>query len=395
MNPRLTNICVRSETAHQRSTPPSVSPIFQTTAFDFRDLGHLEGMVSGDEPGFMYTRDSNPNHDVFSQTVADMEGAEAGVAAASGQGAMAATVLAHASAGDHVIAAKVLYGGTSQILKFIRERHGIETTLVDANNPDEFAAAVRPNTKLAIVESVSNPLIEVTDIQAVVDALGDVPLLVDNTFCTPVLLRPLEHGASCIFHSASKYLNGHGDVMSGVVVGRRELMDRVNEYISVFGANANPFECWLATRGMRTLALRMERVSATAAVIAEFLAANKSVSRVNYPGLADHPSRNIAQRILPDGCSGMISFELAAGGAEAVNRFMQAVPTIPFSPTLADARTTISHPASTSHRPLSVEERLDLGVTDQLIRLSVGLEDSELLQQELGDALNNVALSSL
>lgn len=387
MNSRVTNICVRSETAHEQSTPPSVSPIFQTAAFDFRDLEHLEGMVSGNEPGFMYTRDSNPNHNVFSQTVADMESAEAGVAAASGQGAMAATVLAHASAGDHVIAAKVLYGGTSQIVKFIRERHGIETTLVDANNPDEFAAAVQPNTKLAIVESISNPLIEVTDIQAVADAIGDVPLLVDNTFCTPVLLRPLELGASCVFHSASKYLNGHGDVMSGVVVGQRELMERVNEYISVFGANANPFECWLAVRGMRTLALRMERVSTTAAVIAEFLASNEFVSRVNYPGLADHASHDLARRILPDGCSGMISFELASGGADAVNRFMQAVPTIPFSPTLADARTTISHPASTSHRPLSPEDRADLGVTDSLVRLSIGLEDTELIKQELSDAL--------
>ena len=390
MHPETTNICVRAGGCDPLSTPPSVAPIFQTTAFDIRDLDHLARMSDGSEPGYIYTRDGNPNHTAFAEAVAEMEGAEAAFVAGSGMGAMSAAILAHVSSGDHLIAARVLYGRSSELMKLMQNRFGVSVSFVDATDPSNFAAAMQSNTKLAIVESVSNPLMEVTDIPAVVSALGAVPLLVDNTFTTPCLLRPLEHGARFAFHSASKYLNGHGDVMLGVLAGPADVIKEAVEMISSFGANANPFECWLAARGLRTLPLRMERVSQTALQLAEFLANHDAVSRVYHPGITSHGTHAIANRLLPNGFGGMIAFELRENGTSGVDQFMKAVPSLPFSPTLADARTTISHPASTSHKYLSPDEKLELGVCDELIRLSVGLEDAALLTRELETGLRAV-----
>ncbi|MDA1016525.1 MAG: aminotransferase class I/II-fold pyridoxal phosphate-dependent enzyme [Planctomycetota bacterium] len=390
MHPPTTNVCVRAGQCDSLSTPPSVSPIFQTSAFEIRDLEHLARMSEGSEPGYVYTREGNPNHTAFAKAVAEMEGAEAAIVAGSGMGAMSAAILAHASSGDHIVAARVLYGRSSELMKSLRDRFGVGVSFVDATDPEAFAAAVQPNTKLAVVESISNPLLEVTDIPALVSVLGNVALLVDNTFTTPCLFRPLEHGARLAFHSASKYLNGHGDVMLGVLAGPADILQQATEMIISFGANANPFECWLAARGLRTLPLRMERVSQTAGRIAEFLATHAAVGRVYYPGLESHGTHDIARRLLSDGFGGMIAFELRDGGTREVNQFMKAVPTIPFSPTLADARTTISHPASTSHKYLSPDEKLEYGVCDALIRLSVGLEDPDLLIEELNAGLRAV-----
>ena len=254
------SLCARGGWSEDFTTRPSNPPIYQTTAFDLHGVEQLEAVVSGTEQGFIYTRDGNPNHSAFAQDVAKLEHANAGAVCASGMAAVSAILLSHLKSGDHVVAARVLYGRTSQQLEELSKRFGIEVTFADSRITDEMSSAVKENTKLCLVESISNPLMEVVDLPALVDAMGNVPVVVDNTFATPCLFRPFEHGAKLVFHSASKYLNGHGDVMLGVVAGERAAVTRVRRVASLYGLNANPFECWLASRGLRTLPLRIEPV---------------------------------------------------------------------------------------------------------------------------------------
>lgn len=369
-------------------TIPSVPPIYQSAAFDVPDLDVLQALVQGQAAGHIYTRDSNPNHAALAESIAALEGTPAGAVFASGMGAIASVFLSLAGSGDHVLMARSLYGRTLQLAQRLQQQYGLEISLVDQNDPEQFRRAVTPRTRFALVETISNPLVEVADIAAIAAALGSVPLVVDATFTTPELSRPYELGAQIVVHSASKYLNGHGDVMLGVAAGSVELMRQLTETASVFGQNANPFEAWLCQRGLRTLPLRMRQICQTARQLAEFLAAHPAVRRVHYPLLPDHPSCAVARRLYPQGTGGMLAFELQGGGAGAVNRFMQHSLHIPFSPTLADARTTISYPAGTSHRFLSAADRAALGITPELLRLSVGLEPLELLQQDLQQALS-------
>jgi cystathionine beta-lyase/cystathionine gamma-synthase len=379
--------CARAGWYRQFVTRPSAPAIYQTTAFDMHGLEQLDAVVAGREPGYIYTRDGNPNHDAFAADVARVEGTEAGVVCASGMGAMTAALLAHVKTGDHIVAARVLYGRTAQVLNHLQSSFGVGVTYVDANNPGEFMRARTAATKLAIVESISNPLMEVADLPAIVQSLGDVPLLVDSTFATPCLLRPIAHGAQLVFHSASKYLNGHGDVMLGVVVGPRDRIRRVRGLAALYGVNSNPFECWLASRGLRTLPLRIARASQTAMRLARFLQQHPAVSRVYYPGLADHPSHAMAQRMLPAGFGGMLSFDLPGGRPAVATLFRALADVIPFAPTLADSRTTLSYPTGTSHKFMSADERHSYGIGDGLVRLSVGLESYEDLERELSGAL--------
>lgn len=375
-------ICARGGWVPEFATQTSAPPIYMTTAFDVNGLEQLDDIAAGRVPGYIYTRDSNPNHEAFAADVARLEGAEAAVVCASGMGAMTAVLLAHVKTGDHVIAAKVLYGRTGQMLNQLHSQFGVDVTFVDALDAAAIAKAVNSRTKLAIVENISNPLMEVADIPAIVAALGEVPLLVDSTFATPALQRPITLGAKLVFHSASKYLNGHGDVMLGVVATNMSTARKIRATMALFGMNSNPFECWLASRGLRTLPLRMARVSETAGELAKFLQAQPQVVRVFYPGLVDHPTHGTARRMLPHGYGGMLAFELK-GGRDAVSKLFRALDEIPFSPTLADARTTVSYPTGTSHKFISATEREALGIRDGLVRLSVGLEDVADLKQEL------------
>ncbi|MFN0052376.1 MAG: trans-sulfuration enzyme family protein [Planctomycetales bacterium] len=380
-------ICARGGWYHEFATRPSAPALFQTTAFDMHGLEQLEAVASGREAGYIYTRDGNPNHDAFAADVARLEGAEAGVVAASGMGAMTAVLLAHVKTGDHVVAARVLYGRTAQLLNHMQTSFGVDVTYVDANDPEQFRQALRPSTRLAIVESISNPLMEVADLPAIVRGVGEVPLLVDNTFATPCLLRPLAHGATLVFHSASKYLNGHGDVMLGVVAGRASHVRRVRGLAALYGVNSNPFECWLASRGLRTLPLRIERASRTALELARLLREQPAVERVYYPGLEDHPSHAIARELLKGGFGGMLAFDLRGGQPAVAALFRSLSEAIPFSPTLADARSTLSYPAGTSHKFMTPQERQAYGIGDGLVRLSVGLEAGADLERELSLAL--------
>ncbi len=369
-------------------TQPAVVPIFQTSAFDVPDLDTLALLARGEAVGHIYTRDSNPNHAILAESIAALEQAESGAVFASGMGALSSIFLALAGAGDHVVIARALYGRTRQLAETLQQRWGLQLTVVDGVAPENFRRAVTERTRFVLVETVSNPLLEVADIGAIAAALGKVPLVVDSTFTTPELIRPCQCGAAIVMHSASKYLNGHGDVMLGVAAGSAALMQRLGEATSVFGFNANPFEAWLCLRGMRTLSLRMRQICHTTRQLAELLGGHPAVRRVHYPLLAGHPSRELAERLYPDGPGGIVSFELLSGGAAAVNRFMQHSRGIPFTPTLADVRTTISWPAGTSHRFVDPDERRGLGITDELIRLSVGLEPFDQIASELTRSLD-------
>lgn len=380
----------RSGESTDSVTRPSVMPIYQTTAFDVADLDQLGRMRSGQDAGFSYTRDGNPNHSAFGQAVAELENADAAVVCSSGMGGLAAAVLSHVKSGEHIVAARVLYGKTLQMLQELQDRFGVAVSYADATNPQSFHEAIQKTTRMAIVESLSNPLLEVCDIAELSAAVGSVPLLVDSTFTTPTLLKPMNLGADLVFHSASKYLNGHGDVMLGVVAGSTAAVNKIEQTSSIFGMNANPFDCWLALRGLRTLELRMPQISKTALAVAEFLEQHSSVEIVHYPGLKSHAQYELAQKQLANGCSGMLSFELKNGSRDAVNNLMQTLRSIPFSPTLADARTTVSYPAGTSHVHMSAEEQQALGVTPGMVRLSVGLEPAAMLINELQHAIPKI-----
>ena len=369
-------------------TVPSSPPIYQSTAFDVPDLEILEKIHAGELHGDIYTRDSNPNHTALAESIAAMEETEAGAVFASGMGALGAIFLTLAAAGDHVILAKAIYGKTMQLAHRM-QRFGISVSTFDATTPDELTALVTDKTRFVLVETVSNPLLEISDIRVLADLLPpEIPLVVDSTFTTPELIKPCQLGASIVMHSASKYVNGHGDVMLGLAAGSAALMKRLNSTASVFGQNANPFESWLCQRGLRTLPLRMSQICRTTLELARSLSEHPGVRRVYHPSLENHVSREIAQRLYPLGTGGILSIELAGSGIEVVNTFMRAAATIPFAPTLADARTTMSHPASTSHRFMSPSARAAVGICDELVRISVGLESFEQLRAELSAALD-------
>lgn len=392
MDERLTDesLCARGGWSEDFTTRPSSPPIYQTTAFDLHDVEQLEAVASGSERGYIYTRDGNPNHSAFAQDVANLENTEAGAVCASGMAAVSAILLSHLRSGDHVVAARVLYGRTSQQLDELARRFGIDVTFVDSRSVDAMKAATHEKTRLCLVESISNPLMEVIDLPALVDVMGEVPVVVDNTFATPCLFRPMEHGARLVFHSASKYLNGHGDVMLGVIAGEQSAIRRVRRTASLFGLNANPIECWLASRGLRTLPLRIERASSNALKVAEILCGHPAVRRVIYPGLAGHPDFELAERLLPRGGGGMLSFELHSAEAGVRTLIRELAESIPFSPTLADVRTTISWPAGTSHKFMDIDDRRAWGISDGLVRLSVGIDSVEDVISELKRALDQL-----
>ena len=380
-------VAARAGCAPEFTTKSSSPPVYLTTAFDLESLEQLEAVTGGGQKGYIYTRDGNPNHDAFTNDVATLEHAEAGAVMASGMGSLTAILMAMVKSGDHVIAARVLYGRTGQLLDHLATNFGLKVSYFDIDDLSALKAALTAETRLCIVESISNPLLEVADLPAIVDVLQGIPLLVDSTFATPCLLRPIDHGATLVWHSVSKYLNGHGDVMAGIVVGPTNLIRKIRAMSSLYGVNANPFESWLASRGLRTLPLRMQRVSQTATEIAAFLQSHPHVSRVFYPGLTDHAHFDRARRLLPHGCGGMLAFDLPGGRPAVDMLFRRLADVIPFSPTLADARTTVSYPAGPSHKFMTAAARAACGIGDGLVRLSIGLEDAGDLKREFAAAL--------
>jgi cystathionine gamma-synthase len=383
---------VRRTPFPRSTTVPLVPPIVPSAVFVARDADHMNRVYEGQEQGFTYGREGSPNAELLATKIAALEGAECGLITSSGMSAVGAIVLGSLKAGDHVVAGNQLYGRTMRLVSQELPRLGFATELVDATDVAQVERALRPNTRMLLVEVVSNPLLRVPDIAAL-SALArsrGVLMVVDNTFPTPLAFRPLSLGADIVFHSITKMLAGHSDVTLGAICGSRELTTPIRDSIVTWGLNGSAFDCWLAERGMNTLELRVARANANAAALADFLAGQHAVRRVFYPGRADHPDHAVARRLFGAEFGNMVTFELA-GERDMANRFMHGLQSIPFAPTLGDVCTMISHPAVTSHRGLTAAAREALGIREGTIRVSVGVEEFSLLEQEFRTALAAVA----
>jgi cystathionine gamma-synthase len=386
------NSVVRRTPFPTSATTPLVPPLVPSAVFVARDTDHMNDIYEGREQGFTYAREGSPNAELLAAKIAALEGAESGLITSSGMSAVGAILLGLLRAGDHIVTGNQLYGRTSRLMTQELARLGFASDLVDASNLARVASAIRPETRLLLVEVVSNPLLRVPDIAALATlarARG-VLLAVDNTFPTPVAFKPLSLGAHLVFHSITKMLAGHSDVTLGAVCGTRELLAPLRDTIVTWGLTGSAFDCWLAERGMNTLELRVARANANAVALADFLARQAAVQRVFYPGRADHPDHLVARRLFGERFGNMVTFDVA-GGRDAVNRFMHALRSIPFAPTLGDVSTIVSHPAVTSHRGLTPAGREALGIQEGTIRVSVGVEDFSVLQEEFATALAAVA----
>lgn len=360
-------------------------PLWATTAFSSTDPADAACSAGSTRPTRFYTRYGNPTINAFEQAVATLEGAQSALAFGSGMGAIASTVLALCSQGDHIVAQRQLYGGTLFFLQTVCPRFGIEVTLVDGTEPGAFRAAVRPGrTMLVLAETPSNPRLAVADLEELGSIRGPFTV-VDSTFATPMLQRPLEFGVSLVLHSATKAIAGHNDATLGVIAGEAELVDAVWGYATLHGAVASPFDSWNALRGIRTLGVRMERMSATALRVARHLEDHPAVSSVSYPGLDSHPQRAIVERQMSSG-GAMLSFEL--NDAERAHRVLESLSLIRVATSLGGPDTLMCHPASTTHAGLSADLQDAIGVTPGLLRISVGLEHADDLLGDLDTALS-------
>ncbi|HOB41358.1 MAG: methionine gamma-lyase [Limnochordia bacterium] len=370
-----------------------ITPIYQTSTYRFSSAEQGARRHRFEEDGYIYTRTGNPNSTELEQKLALLEGGEAAVATASGMGAITSAYWSILKPGDHVVAGKALYGSVYVFLSQGVASFGVETTFVDTTDPEEVRRALRPNTKVVHLETPANPTLSLADIGAISKIAHGVPgcmVFVDNTYCTPYLQRPLELGADVVLHSATKYLNGHGDVLAGIVVGPKAFVDRVRQFAirDMTGSVLSPFDAYLICRGLKTLTIRMERHCANAQVVAEFLEQHPAVERVYYPGLPSHPQYELAQRQmrLP---GGMIAFELK-GGMEAGVTLMDNVQLCTLAVSLGDTETLIQHPATMTHATYTREDRLACGITDGLVRLSVGLEDPQDIMDDLRAVLDRL-----
>ncbi|MGW3385871.1 trans-sulfuration enzyme family protein [Streptomyces cinereoruber] len=366
-------------------------PLHQGHVFAFDSADALaEGFTSPD--AFLYARLGNPTVRTLEDAVARLEGGASGLSFASGMGAVNAVLLSLLGSGAHVVAQTCLYGGTYAVLTDLAARWGVHVTYVSGTDPEEVRAALRPETRLLYLETIANPTTRVSDLPALaaVAAEAGVPVAVDNTFASPLLCRPLDHGADVVIHSATKYLAGHADVLGGVAVFKdRELYGRVRRHAVEQGASTDPFAAWLTLRGLQTLSLRVERQCANAAGLAARLAAHPAVAAARHPSLASHPDREVAARLLPAGGGGVVSIDLA-GGRDAGRTFVEAVRLASLSVSLGDVKTLVMHPASTSHHQLDAAALAAAGIGAGTVRISVGIEHVEDLWTDLEQALDRV-----
>jgi cystathionine beta-lyase/cystathionine gamma-synthase len=371
------------------ATAPLVPPIYQSSVYTLPDLDALDHILDGGAPGFIYARDAHPNARRLAELLARAEAAQWGIITSSGMAAISAIVLSTVQQGQRIVAGNRLYGRTVQLFSQELPRFGVECTYVDTHDLGQVENALIMGARLLFVETMSNPLLRVVDLPALA-ALAHrhgALLVVDNTFATPTLVRPLAMGADLVMESLTKMITGHSDVTLGLVCSNDgDLLPQMQAAVSIWGLASNPFDCWLAERGLATLELRLHAASANAARLAAWLADQPGVTRVIYPGRPDHPDHDVARRILNGAFGNMLCFELA-GGRDAVNQFLRRAPGIPFSPSLGHTGTTASHPALTSHRYVSPAEKRRQGITDGLIRLSVGIEDFEQIRNEMANGL--------
>lgn len=387
--PAFSTVAARGITVPFGVASPLGGAIHQSTVGVHPDIDTSIGILAGEVPGYSYYRFGHHNGDELDRTVAALESAEAAVSGASGMAIISAALMATAKPHDHVIVDTNAYGGTRVMIERDLTRLGIDATFVSMNDLDAVAGAISPTTTTLFIEAMSNPLMRVPDLDALVAlaASHGLTTIVDATFVSPALLRPIEHGVDLVVHSIPKYLGGHSVALGGVVSGKSERIDEIGGFILRSGSTLGPFDAWLAHLGLKTLALRMPAHSANAARIAAMLDAHDAVASVNHPSLADHPDHAVAARLMPAGTGGMLSFVLH-GGLPRAKAFVQALAgEIPLSPSLGDVATTISHPTSSSHRNVDPAVRAALGIDDGLLRLSVGVEDGDDLAFVLGAAL--------
>ncbi len=386
IDPRPETTCARPAPEPRSANAPLSPPIHLSAVYRLEGLEQVDALNGGKAAGFIYARDGHPNASQLAAKVAALEGAEAALVCASGMAAEAAALLATLDGGDHVALSEGVYGKTAVLLRRELSRFGIASSPFDATRPETLRAALMPRTRLVFAETLSNPLLRLADIgglSEVAQQAGAI-LVIDHTFA-PLLCRPLELGADLVTHSATKLIGGHSDLTLGLLAGSTERIARAGAVASAFGLTGNPFESWLALRGIATLGLRSARACATAQELAGRLGRQPGVRAVHYPGLPSHPDHARALAVLPGGFGTIATIDL--GDRDRADAFIRALRHIPFAPSLGDVSTTLSHPATTSHRGQSPEHWARQGITPGLVRLSFGLEDPDDLWDDLRQAL--------
>jgi len=377
---------------HRRSAEQEHNEaLFATSSFVFTDAAEAAARFSGDEPGNVYSRFTNPTVRGFENRLAALEGGRFGLATASGMAAVSGLLLALLKAGDHVVASRELFGSTLSVFTKVFNRFGVDTTFVNLTDLDAWRAAVKPNTRLLFLESPSNPLCEVADVEAIAAIAQDAraPLAVDNAFCTPALQRPLQLGASIVVHTATKYLDGQGRCVGGALVtDDEEIYDALFAMLRTTGPCMSPFNAWVFSKGLETLGLRMREHCKNAMRLAKWLQQQPAVETVYYPGLATHPQHALAARMLDD-FGGVVSFTVR-GGRPAAWRVIDSTKLLSITANLGDAKTTITHPATTTHARITADERARAGIGDDLIRISAGLELSDDIIDDLRAGLQAI-----
>ena len=366
------------------------SPLFLTSSFVFEDSTQMSDMFSGKLSGDIYSRYANPNTGEFIEKMCHLEGAEAGFATASGMAAVWASLAALLSKGDHIIASRALFGSTHQILTQLLPRFGIEANYIDGAKPEDWQQCIRPNTRMLLLETPSNPALSLVDLKIASEfaRANDLILNVDNCFSTPILQNPIELGADLVTHSGTKYIDGQGRVLGGLILGSSELMEKVTFFCRHTGPAMSPFNAWLLSKSLETLPIRMERHCENALAVAQFLEAHPKCQKVLYPHLPSHYQYALAKKQMRLG-GGIVSFELE-GGHSASKQFLDKIQMCSLSANLGDSRSILTHPASTTHSKLTPDERAAVGISDGLVRISVGLEHKDDIIADLNQALSDV-----
>jgi O-acetylhomoserine (thiol)-lyase len=416
----IETLCLHAGQIPDPATGARAAPIYQTTSFVFDSAEHAASLFNLQTFGNVYSRISNPTVAVFEERMAAIEGGRSALAAATGQAAEVTAILTLCSAGDHIVSASTLYGGTHTLLHVNLRKLGIDTTFVDPSDPENFRKAIKKNTKLLYAETLGNPLINVVDIEALARIAheAEIPLVLDNTVPSPYLCRPIEWGADVVLHSATKYIGGHGTTMGGVIVESGKFnwgngkfpefttpspgyhgvifhetfgdfgytMKARMEIMRTFGPALPPLNAWLLLQGLESLPVRMDRHCENALAVAKFLQGHKRVAWVNYPGLPDNKYYSLAKKYFPKGASGLLNFGVK-GGAKAGEKFIDAAQFLSHLANIGDAKTLVIHPASTTHRQMSEEEQLKAGVNPDMIRISVGIESLDDILWDIDQAL--------
>ena len=380
---------VRRTPMPESISQPVVTPIYPSVVYSSASADQLDAQYEGDVHGYTYAREGHPNASVLASKIDVLENASGGIITSSGMAAISTTVLALLKQGDHIVASDQLYGRTWRMLKHDLPKMGINTTFVDPTDGQAIAAAVTPDTKMLMFEVVANPTLRIADVTTIskLARQKNILLVIDNTFTTPIGFSPYEHGADVVIHSVTKLMGGHSDVTLGYVTAKKpEHQKCIYDTAVTWGFTPSPFDCWLAERGLHSFELRFDRAQSNAMKIADFLSKLPGVASVLYPGQSDHPDHDRAKQVLGEDFGNMVSFVIR-GGRAAANALINAAPQIPFAPTLGDVATTLSHPASSSHRGLTESERKAIGIDEGFFRLSVGIEDSDLICDELSKAI--------